>query len=128
MSLGALVRNYEIARPSGGEGIRIITNSPRNTANPDTDGAESGALAIHAPNDPALATLMFVWPTLPNAIRAGILAMVGAAGGSTEAVNAGVYSDNYSDRTLAVPTRFSIKRSLETGSLERLNFGGYCPG
>jgi hypothetical protein len=39
-------------------------------------GAESGALATI---DPALASLMNAWPGLPEAIKAGILAMVNAA-------------------------------------------------
>jgi hypothetical protein len=34
-----------------------------------------------APDDPELAALVAAWPTLPEAIRAGILAMVRAAGG-----------------------------------------------
>ncbi len=34
-----------------------------------------------APDDPELAALVDAWPALPEAIRAGILAMVKAAGG-----------------------------------------------
>jgi hypothetical protein len=45
-------------------------------------GAKSGALAPQQPIiDPALAALIDAWPTLPESIRAGILAMVRAAGG-----------------------------------------------
>jgi hypothetical protein len=40
-------------------------------------GADSGALAAV---DPSLATLIGAWPDLPKAIKAGILAMVNAAG------------------------------------------------
>ena len=43
-------------------------------------GAESGALAAReAPMDPALAAVIEAWPTLPEAIKAGILAMIRAA-------------------------------------------------
>ena len=60
-------------------GIEPQTNSPENPACPAPGGAESGALT---PNiSPALAALIDAWPTLPEAIRAGILAMVRAAGG-----------------------------------------------
>jgi hypothetical protein len=49
-------------------------------------GAESGALAPQAPTlDAGLASLIDAWPTLPEAIRAGIVAMVRAA---TEPINA----------------------------------------
>ncbi len=44
-------------------------------------GAESGAVPpISTPNDPDLTRLIDAWPTLPEAIKAGILAMVTAAG------------------------------------------------
>jgi hypothetical protein len=44
-------------------------------------GAESGAPATQtAPIDAGLASVIDAWPALPNAIRAGILAMVRAAG------------------------------------------------
>jgi hypothetical protein len=50
--------------------------SPRNPPLPDEGGAESGALAAIDPN---LAAVVAAWPTLPEAIRAGIAAMVRAA-------------------------------------------------
>jgi hypothetical protein len=49
---------------------------------PAPGGAESGALGHESTAiDPALKSLIDAWPTLPEAIRAGILAMVRAAGG-----------------------------------------------
>jgi hypothetical protein len=63
-------------------GIELPTHSTENSTNPAPGGAESGALAPQNPAiDPALAALIDAWPTLPDAIRAGILAMVWAAGG-----------------------------------------------
>ena len=45
-------------------------------------GVESGALPTQThPIDPSLTALIDAWPTLPEALRAGILAMVRAAGG-----------------------------------------------
>jgi hypothetical protein len=50
----------------------------------DQSGAECGALgAQNAPLDPDLAAVVDAWPALPAAIKAGILAMVQAAGGIT---------------------------------------------
>jgi len=44
-------------------------------------GAESGALAPQTTAiDPSLAAIIDAWPMLPEAIRAGILALVRAAG------------------------------------------------
>jgi len=63
-------------------GLEAPANSLGNTANPAPGGAKSGALIPKKPaTDPALAALIDAWPTLPEAIRAGILAMVRAAGG-----------------------------------------------
>jgi hypothetical protein len=46
-----------------------------------SNGAESGAVgAQNAPIDPSLALIVNRWPTLPEAARAGILAMVRASG------------------------------------------------
>ena len=39
-------------------------------------GAKSGALS---PTDPDLQRLLDAWPTLPEAMRAGILAMIAAS-------------------------------------------------
>ena len=63
------------AKPSGNAGV------------PETGGAESGAVDAPKPSsEPAepthvdrdLARLVAAWPTLPAAMRAGILAMVNA--------------------------------------------------
>jgi hypothetical protein len=63
-------------------GIEPHQHSPKDLTNPAPGGAKSGALAPENPAiDPALAALIDAWPTLPEAIRAGILAMVRAAGG-----------------------------------------------
>lgn len=68
-----------IGLQNGGGGIRTSTNNPANFALPDTGGAESGALAVV---DPRLGSLINAWPALPEPIRAGILAMVRAVGGT----------------------------------------------
>ncbi len=48
---------------------------------PDPGGAKSGAPAQFGDLDPDLAWVVEAWPTLPAAIRAGILAMVRGAEG-----------------------------------------------
>lgn len=63
-------------------GIEPHAHSPENTTNPNSGGAKSGALTPANPNiDTSLAMVIDAWPTLPEALRAGILAMVRAAGG-----------------------------------------------
>jgi hypothetical protein len=63
-------------------GLEPAANSPENSTNPAPGGAKSGAQASEKHViDPALAALIDAWPMLPEAIRAGILAMVRAAGG-----------------------------------------------
>ena len=59
--------------PSGNEGVS------------KTDGSKSGnngrGFDPAMPADPELAAVVAAWPTLPPAIRAGVLALVAAAGG-----------------------------------------------
>ena len=63
-------------------GIEPHAHSPEDSTNPAQGGAKSGALPVQSTAiDPALAALIDAWPGLPEAIRAGILAMVRAAGG-----------------------------------------------
>jgi hypothetical protein len=50
-------------------------------AYPHQSGAESGAPGVkNGIEDPRLASLIEVWPTLPESIKAAILAMVPASG------------------------------------------------
>jgi hypothetical protein len=63
-------------------GIEPHQRSCEDSAVRSPGGAKSGALTPEKPTiDPALATLIDAWPTLPEAIRAGILAMIRATGG-----------------------------------------------
>ena len=51
------------------------------TAPDENQGAENSdsALAVSLPSDPELARVMDAWPTLPEALKAGIVAMIDAA-------------------------------------------------
>jgi hypothetical protein len=70
-----LVRNGE-------GGIRTLSRISAKIALLMDSGAESGALSsINNIIDPGLAALVDTWPALPETVRAGILAMVRAAGG-----------------------------------------------
>jgi hypothetical protein len=52
---------------------------------PESRGAESGALGGDSiPFSPDLVQVITAWPQLPEAMRAGIVAMVRAAGGGVE--------------------------------------------
>jgi len=67
----------------------IVTNCQINNLQKleNPGAAESGAVgAQNTEIDPELAKIVAAWPGLPDAIRAGIVAMVAAAGdaGSTE--------------------------------------------
>jgi len=66
---------------NGGGGIRTILETPASTALSNASGAESGAFVPQTAPVSGLAFLLDAWPKLPEAIRAGILAMVRAAGG-----------------------------------------------
>jgi hypothetical protein len=70
---------YSVHSPSGEGGIRTPSKSPANSALLDQRAAKSGAGGFSAPIDPELAEVMQSWETLPEAIRAGILALVRAA-------------------------------------------------
>jgi len=77
---------FDRARSSPGEaaGIEPPRENTGKTALPAESGAKSGTLGAHfgpAPTD--LRTVIDAWPTLPEAIRADIVAMVRTAGGDT---------------------------------------------
>ena len=64
----------------GDTGLEQSSKSSGNCGGRDQSGAESGARdAQYASIDPELAAVVDGWPTLSVAIKAGILAMVGAA-------------------------------------------------
>ena len=65
-----------------GEGFEHPPYSSGNTGVAAESGAESGALdAESRSEDPELGTIIDAWPTLPDALKAGILAMIRATGG-----------------------------------------------
>jgi hypothetical protein len=69
-------------KASGEGGIRTTRVFPEEPALPADRGAQSGAPATQTrPADPDLAALVVAWPNLPEPIKAGILAMIRAAGG-----------------------------------------------
>jgi hypothetical protein len=58
-------------------GNRTPAQIPGETADSGESGANSGAVgAQEAPLDPDLTLVVSSWPTLPEAIKAGILAMI----------------------------------------------------
>ena len=63
-------------------------NTPKTLVNQGVSlpgGAKSGALADNSgPADSELAQLITAWPSLPEAIKAGIMAMVKAAKGTVK--------------------------------------------
>ncbi len=68
---------------SAGTGLELSHDSAGNFTIADQSGAESGALgAQNRPCDADLAEVVQSWPSLPDALRAGILAMVRAARGA----------------------------------------------
>lgn len=68
---------------SGEDRNRTYAQNAGNSIASDQSGAQSGALsAREAPLDPELAAVVDAWPALPAAIKAGILAMIRAAGGA----------------------------------------------
>jgi len=75
--------------PMGRAGLEHPPESPGNTSVSLPSGAKCGALSRDSdpnpppakPTDPELAAVVAAWPDLPPAIRAGVLALVKAAGG-----------------------------------------------
>jgi hypothetical protein len=64
----------------GGKGLEVPPKNTGNDGGGDQSGAECGALeARDAPSDLDLAAVVDAWPALPDAIKAGILAMIRAA-------------------------------------------------
>jgi hypothetical protein len=65
-----------------GEGFELPSKTPGNQGVAGQGGAESGALdAENRTEDCELGTIIDAWPTLPDALKAGILAMIRATGG-----------------------------------------------
>jgi hypothetical protein len=63
----------------GDEGLEPEIKSSENQWVANASGAECGALCAHSPPfDPDLAAVADAWPELPAAIKAGILALIGA--------------------------------------------------
>ena len=64
----------------GDTGLEHATESSGGNGHGTQSAAESAALdATEAPLGSDLRAVVSAWPNLPNAIRAGILAMIGAA-------------------------------------------------
>lgn len=73
----------------GGQYPRQGSNTPANPLGKPQTGGERGtesgtpgddSATIRQPHDPELAAVVTAWPHLPQAVRAGIVAMVRAAG------------------------------------------------
>jgi hypothetical protein len=78
-------RRWLQTRPADREGTELIEKTPQKQGVADEGGAESGALgAENRPEDPDLGAVVDAWATLPETIKAGILAMVRAAGDGSE--------------------------------------------
>ncbi|OHB70149.1 MAG: hypothetical protein A2V70_14805 [Planctomycetes bacterium RBG_13_63_9] len=81
--VGATARSIRaiVSSPADGEGFELPSKTSGNQGFTNESGAECGALgAREAPLDPKLAAVIDAWSTLPEAIRAGILAMIRAGG------------------------------------------------
>jgi hypothetical protein len=79
--LPGLAAHRDFSQQAGmaGTGFEAPLENTGNSSGSDQSGAESGALgAREAPLDPELAVVVDAWPALPDAIKAGILALVRA--------------------------------------------------
>ena len=66
----------------GLRGLELPHENTEKKGGADQSGAESGAQ--EAPLDPELAAVVDAWPALPEAIKAGILAMVETTAGAKQ--------------------------------------------
>ena len=74
--------NAKIAKEVGKDKIRTCHENEGTTRGSVQSGAESGADgARQAQHDPQLATVIAAWHILPDAVKAGIVAMVKATHG-----------------------------------------------
>jgi hypothetical protein len=71
------VRFQQDLEKVAGAGFEHLADSSGNSAVDDLCGAKSGAIATDLPSE--LQELIERWPTLPDALKAGILAMVRSA-------------------------------------------------
>jgi hypothetical protein len=69
--------------PMGSELSRLPSGkTPDSESGGSKSGNKGAGFGAPTPTDPELTAVVAAWPDLPRAIRAGIVAMVGAAGGS----------------------------------------------
>lgn len=62
--------------PMGATGLEHLTKTPGKRSNPETGGAESGAVADEiGPIDPDLQRIVEAWPRLPETIRSTIMGL-----------------------------------------------------
>jgi len=75
-------REVEMVCDTGLEPKHVTTCGDKDSQNPSPEGgAESGAVSpISGPIDPDLQRVIDAWPNLPEAAKAGIIAMVKASG------------------------------------------------
>jgi len=79
-TLGSEDRRPDDVNPSSAKALRQGSNDVVPTLVPSSSQEDSAAI-LPPPTDPDLARVLAAWPRLPEAIKAGILAMVQVAGG-----------------------------------------------
>jgi hypothetical protein len=73
------MKHDDADRPRGGMVDTGDIKSPVDSQISNDPSESQRALAVPLPSDPELARLIVAWPTLPEALRAGIVAMIDAA-------------------------------------------------
>jgi hypothetical protein len=75
-------RRVRAKKSSGEDRTRTLAKNAGETASAVQDGADYGALSAEtAELDAELQAIIDAWPSLPDDVKAGIVAMVRAAGG-----------------------------------------------